>query len=99
MAIGFTMAKSDEMLFATPGYWILRLVFIVFLPLSEPADTGCIFRIGVELSIFHGVFPKFVLKVFSTNGAERGGTENCERKMPEKLLSILNICATLMHFL
>ena len=28
MAMGFTKAKSDEMLLATPGYWIFTAIFL-----------------------------------------------------------------------
>jgi hypothetical protein len=62
MAIGFTMpSQMNAIRYA--GYWILRLVFIVFYCWVNLADTGCIFRIGVELiKYFIWCFSKFVLK-------------------------------------
>ena len=40
MAIGFTKAKSDEILLATPGYWILTANFLLFFTARTEEDAA-----------------------------------------------------------
>jgi hypothetical protein len=79
IAIGFTRTNQRR-------YYQIFLIlyftasFVVFSLLMH-WPTRSIYRISIKfIKKFVGCFPKFVLNVLSTNGAESGGTENCDKE-------------------
>src|SRR5690606_15228440 len=82
MAMGFTMAKSDAILCATPGYWIFTASFFPsFSAICTWPMLAAFTEVALKVSNRSlGDFPKYVLNVFKTNGADSGGTENCDNE-------------------
>src|SRR5690606_35583443 len=81
-AIGFTIARSELILSATPGYWIFTASFFPSFvarctwPMLA-ALTDWVANVSNISSVY---FPLYFLKVFLTRGADRGGTLNWARE-------------------
>src|SRR5690606_2993399 len=77
--MGFTIARSELILSATPGYWIFTASFFpsFVARCTWPMLAALTDWVANVSNISSGYFPLYFLKVFLTSGAERGGTLNC----------------------